>query len=325
MNVLWLTPDKPNDISVGRQRIADRLEQRGFSVTVRGTTARTAFRSFRERGAYDVVVGTTRAGALVGATIRMANGPPMVVDHVDPIRQFKETHPRWLATVVEFGEVLAFRLSAVTLYVYEEERLRVERHAPRAMKTDLGVAFDRFADPGDDVVERARARLAEWNLRENVIVYIGGLEPMYNVGALLDSVELLDDWSLVVAGAGELEPTVRRAHDGESVVFLGTVPHEDIPGYLAVADVGACLVGDPHTLKVLEYAAAGLPVVQLDGRARDRFGDRATYCDTTPDAIARAVEAAASTDPTPLQEFAARFDYDVIADTYERAIRRATS
>jgi len=43
--VLWLTPDKPDNISVGRQRIADHLETRGFDVTLRGTTPRTVLRS----------------------------------------------------------------------------------------------------------------------------------------------------------------------------------------------------------------------------------------------------------------------------------------
>lgn len=316
MNVLWLTPDKPEHISIGRQRIAERLEQREFDVTLRGTTVRTVRRSFRERREYDVVVGTTRAGALAGAGLHLAGGPPLVVDHVDPIRQFAETHSRVLATAVRAGEALAFRTSVTTLFVYEEERRRVDRYAPRSVKTDLGVAFDRFAAPDESVVERARSRLSEWDLRENVLVYVGGLEPMYNVRLLLDAVESLDDWSLVVAGAGRLEPAVRSAHDGESVVFLGTVPHDDVPGYVTLADVGVSLVDDPHTLKVLEYAAAGRPVVQLDGRARDRFGDRVTYCDPTPPSIARAVEQAAGSDPTRLRTFAARFDYATIAETY---------
>lgn len=325
MNVLWLTPDKPENISVGRQRIADRLEQRGFDVTLRGTTARTAYRSFQERQKYDAIVGTTRAGAIVGAGIRLSGGPPLVVDHVDPIRQFEETHPRYLAAAVRVGEALAFHVSAATLFVYEEERKRVERYASRAVKTDLGVEFDRLADPDDAVLDRVEDKLSRFDLREKVLVYVGGLEPLYNVEELLAAAKLLDSWSLVVAGGGELEPTVRRAHDGASVVFLGTVPHDEVPGYVALADVGISPVDDPHTLKVLEYAAAGLPVVQLDGRARTRFGDWVTYCDPTPDSIARAVEEAADADPTPLREFAERFDYSNIANTYARVIKATTS
>lgn len=320
MRVLWLTPDKPENISVGRRRIANRLGERGFDVTLRGTTLRTALQSYRERSAYDVVVGTTRAGALAGAALRLAGGPPLVVDHIDPIRQFAETASWPLAAGVCLGEKLAFRLSAATLFVYDEERPRVERFAPRAVQTDLGVSFDRFAEPDDDVVDRATSRLAEFDLRENVAVYVGGLEPLYRIELLLDAVELRDDWSLVVAGTGSLEATVRRAHDGESVVYLGTVPHEDVPGYLRAADVGISLVDDPHTLKVLEYGAAGLPAVQLDGRSRKRFGDRVTYCAASPESLAEALDEALDADPDPLRTFAEQFDYESIADTYADVI-----
>ncbi|GAA0450251.1 hypothetical protein MUK72_10560 [Halococcus dombrowskii] len=89
--LLWLTPDKPANISVGRRRIADRLEADGFDVTLRGTTPRTVFQSFRERGEYDAVLGTTRSGAFAGALLKL-RGTPFVVDHIDPIRQFADTH-----------------------------------------------------------------------------------------------------------------------------------------------------------------------------------------------------------------------------------------
>lgn len=320
MNVLWLTPDKPEDISVGRQRIADHLTEHELDVTLRGTTARTAARSFAERDRYDAVIGTTRAGALAGLAVSRGGGPPLIVDHVDPIRQFATSASRPLTAGVRLGENLSFRLSAATLFVYEEERARVERHASRAVKTDLGVEFDRFAEPDEETLERARAELSDYDLNERVVVYVGGLEPIYDIERLLAAVDHLDDWSLVTVGTGSLEATVRARHDGHSVVHLGTVPHETVPGYLHIADVGVSLVDDPHTLKVLEYGAAGLPVVQLDGRARDRFGDRVTYCDGTPEGIAAAVRTAADNDPTPLREFAARFDWVDVAETYREVI-----
>jgi len=86
MRVLWLTPDKPEDVSVGRRRIAERLERDGFDVTLRGTTPRTALRSLREcaAGRYDAVVGTTRAGAFVAAAAKLL-GTPLVLRY-EPVR-----------------------------------------------------------------------------------------------------------------------------------------------------------------------------------------------------------------------------------------------
>ncbi|MFC6836862.1 glycosyltransferase [Halomarina ordinaria] len=328
-HVLWLTPDKPANISVGRRRIAECLEARGFDVTLRGTTPRTLLASVRERDRYDVVVGTTRSGALAGALLRLL-GRPLVVDHVDPIRQFEATHPRWLSLPVRVLEACAFRLSTHTLYVYEEEEHRARRHAPAATKADLGVSYERFADPDPAAVERARERLADAGVApdDRVAVYVGGLEPLYRIEELLAAARYLDGWTLLVLGAGSLEPAVARAaRERENVVFLGTVPHEDVPGYLHRAEVGVCLVDDPHTLKVLEYGAAGLSVVQARGRAEARFGEHVTFCDPTPTGVAGGIREAgarrrdADHGPEAFREYVAGFDYDRVAGRYTEVLR----
>ncbi|MFC6963758.1 glycosyltransferase [Halocatena marina] len=323
LHVLWLTPDKPEHISVGRRRIAEQLRQQGYDVTLRGTTLRTLFAALRERGQYDLVIGTTRAGAIAGTTLTLVDGP-LIVDHVDPIRQFEATHPWWLSGPVRWLEQFAFTVADHVLYVYSEEKERVERFASAASKTDLGVAYERFADPPDEIVATARSKLSAFD-SENILIYVGGLESIYHISDLLAAMRQLDDWTLVVLGTGSLEPEVQRAAQKHSnVSYLGTVPHEEVPGYLHAATVGVCLVDDPHTLKVLEYGAAGLPVVQLAGRAEPRFEDRVTFCEPTPSAIAHAVRTAAqSTEPESLQTFVQQFDFEEIAADYANAIAQA--
>jgi len=319
MRVLWLTPDKPDDISVGRQRIADHLRGEGHEVTLVGTTPRTAATALRRATSHDVIVGTTRAGAIAGAAIATVTGTPFVVDHVDPIRQFAETASAPLAAAVRRVENLAFRAADHVLYVYPEEEARVARHAAAYSRTDLGVEYDRFADPDPAVVERAGERIDSLSLRDNVVTYVGGLEPIYHVEELVESVRHLEDWSLLIAGAGTLADDVRAAAARRSdIEFIGTVPHEDVPGYLHHADVGVSLVDDPHTLKVLEYGAAGLPVVQLDGRAGDRFGDAVVYTEAEPENVATAIRRAGRRDGAELQSFVRRFDWASIAETYLR-------
>ncbi len=39
---------------------------------------------------------------------------------------------------------------------------------------------------------------------KNIAIYVGGLEPLYNVESMLDGIELLDNWTLVVLGTGSL-------------------------------------------------------------------------------------------------------------------------
>jgi glycosyltransferase involved in cell wall biosynthesis len=124
--------------------------------------------------------------------------------------------------------------------------------------------------------------------------------------------------------AGERKARERAAAPTSAIHYLGTVDHETVPGLLAACDVGVSLVDDPHTLKVLEYGAAGLPVVQLAGRAEARFGDRLTYTSTEPAEIARAITAAATQDGTTLQAYVEQFDWAVIADTYAETIQAET-
>jgi len=322
-SVLWFTPDKPEDISVGRRMIARHLRTEGFDVELRGTTPETVARSAPPAGSYDVLVGTTRAGAFAATALAKLHGLPLVIDHVDPIRQFETTHPRWLSAPVRVAENASFRLADHVLYVYEEEHERVERRAD-ATKTALGLEYERFASPAPDAVERSREELAARGVDGPVAIYVGGLEPIYGIETLLDAVARLDAWTLVVLGTGSLEGRVERAdRRREDVEYLGVVPHEAVPGYLRAADVGVSLVDDPHTLKVLEYAAAGLAVVQAAGRAEARFGDAVTYCQTMPEAVAAAIERADERGPSDeLREFVRQFDWARIADTYASVLRR---
>ena len=302
--------------------MAHHLREYGYGVTVRGTTPSTLLTSLRETGAYDAVIGTTRAGAIAGTLVRLVHRVPLIVDHIDPISQFRRTHPDWLATLVETAENIAFTQSSATMFVYEEEQSRVEARAPVALKTYLGVDYDRFADPGADVLAVGRDLLPS-DVEPPVAVYVGGLEPLYNVETMLSAGTDLETGSLVVAGAGSLADAAERtAARSETVHYLGTVPHKAVPGFLAACDVGLSLVDDPHTLKVLEYGAAGLPVVQLDGRARERFEDRVTYATADADAVVQAIAIASERDSEQLRTYVSRFDWADIAETYATAIEQ---
>lgn len=319
--ILWLRPDKPENISVGRHRLVSHLDAAGFEITLEPATPQTLLELGRTRPDYDIVIGTTRAGAILGTVLKLATGTPLIVDHIDPIRQFAETHPDWLTTVVRHLEQLAFRVADHTLYVYPEEQARVDRFARAATRTQLGVDFERFADPDSEIVARASDRLADHSLSDRTVIYVGGLEPIYNIDALLGSLDHLDGWSLVVLGSGSLDEEVTRvASQRDDLIFLGTVPHEEIPGYLHVADVGVSLVDDPHTLKVLEYGAARLPTVQLAGRAEGRFGDAVTYCEPEAASIATAIQEASEQDPTALHDLVESASWASIAETYRTVI-----
>ena len=117
-------------------------------------------------------------------------------------------------------------------------------------------------------------------LHERVILYMGsffGFSGLETVISHLAS-RLLTEASLrlVLLGGGEQDELLRRiARDcgvEDRVLFTGVVPYADLPDHLAMADVAINpfrpqLVTDlalPH--KVLQYIAAGLPVVSTNLR-----------------------------------------------------------
>lgn len=326
MRIRWLRPDKPEDVSVGRHRIAAVLEERGHEVRIENATQAEFLRVLREPADADVVVGTTRLGALVAVWQGLVRGTPAVVDHIDPIAQFRRNHGRLATAAVGLAERVAFRLADHVMVVYEEELPRVRRDADGVTATSLGVDYERFADPDEAVVEAAQDDLVERGLDPdgNRVIYVGGLEPAYNVTTAADAMAHLPDWEFLVLGDGSQRSAI-ESHPQSNVHYLGTVAHERVPGYLHASDVGISLVDDRNTLKLLEYGAVGLPAVNVAGDAEERFEGLVEFCSLDPADVAAAVERAAEREEREIEnyrEFVREFDWRSVADDYEAAIER---
>jgi len=318
-DVLWVVPDKPDNISTGRQRIAAGLRDRGHAVQL-VADRRDAITAARQ--GFDAVLSTTPFGGLVGPLAKR-NGSKYVVDYVDPITQLFASSGYVNATAGYGLQHAAFRAADGILYVYDEERHRVENRGVPVRKTTLGVDYSRFADPAGTVEDRAAAVLDSAGVEGDFAVYIGGLEPIYNIEAMLSAFEHTDA-PLVIAGTGSKRAAVEAAaRTHENITSLGLIDHEIVPGVLSKASAGLCLVDDPHTVKVLEYGAAGVPVVQLQGRARAELPrDSVHWCNTDPADIAHAVDDALAARPSAeLDGYARQHDYQQVITDYENMIR----
>lgn len=116
------------------------------------------------------------------------------------------------------------------------------------------------------------------NVKGNpVAIYCGALHPHnYDCDLLIDAMEIvrerLPDARLLIVGDGGARPELERAA-GErgllngSIIFTGWVPRDEIPDYIAAADLGVVPMRDtPATRarglsKVLEYLCQAKPVV----------------------------------------------------------------
>jgi glycosyltransferase involved in cell wall biosynthesis len=116
---------------------------------------------------------------------------------------------------------------------------------------------------------------------DKVIVYMGSF---FYFSGLVDAIKEFaaggsehENIKLLLIGGGELDPELKSlTRDlglSEKVIFTGYVPYEELPRYLALADVAvntleSTLVANAaFPNKVLQYLASGLPVVstKLEG------------------------------------------------------------
>jgi hypothetical protein len=321
VQVEWLVPAKPDDISTGRQRIAAHLRDRGYSVHQTADRQQALRNVIQEHP--DVFMSTTSAGGLIAPATKL-NGTSMVVDYVDPILQLYHSGSYPMARLAQSLQHAAFRLADGIAYVYDEERLRVERYDTQHRQTSLGVDYERFADPDPESVTRMRDRLSQLGVADPFAVYLGGLEDIYQIPEMLaGAVET--KVPLVVAGCGEYEGLVREYADRhEHIHMLGTIPHASVPGLLAHAACGVSLVDDPHTVKALEYAAAGLPIVHIEGRAEATLPDSGViWTDTAATDVGTALLVGIhdEIDTTELDTYAREHDYQRVVDDYEALIQ----
>lgn len=110
--------------------------------------------------------------------------------------------------------------------------------------------------------------------RGEYVCYVGGLYRWKGVDTAVSAMRYLQGETLCVVGGGgrleELKALAAREGVADRVRFVGAVPHGEVPGYLAKAKAALLPnVSEGPTefaapLKLLEYMAAGVPVVASD-------------------------------------------------------------
>ncbi|MDU0349312.1 glycosyltransferase family 4 protein [Actinomyces sp. MRS3W] len=224
------------------------------------TAAAELARQVREDGA-DLVY--ERYSLFSTALAELADaGIPGVLEINSPLID-EQRHHRTL--VDEAGALAALRTQVraarSTVCVSEPVRRWVCRHtdAPRAVTIPNGVNLERlrpFPEDPDGVV----------------VTFVGTLKPWHGVADLLRAAALAqEDWSLRIVGDGPEREALQAQADalGLEVDFRGPVAPQDVPAALAGSAIGVApypdLGGEDEQyfspLKVLEYLAAGLPVV----------------------------------------------------------------
>lgn len=132
------------------------------------------------------------------------------------------------------------------------------------------------------------------------ILYSGLLNSVQGVDLLLDAMRQVTnrDIRMYISGKGELEQTVREAErmDGR-VRYLGFLPYEEYIQRLREADIfinprNMTLSENQNNFpsKIMDYLAAGKPILSTRFAGWERFRENAVFCDSDPQSVARAIE-----------------------------------
>jgi glycosyltransferase involved in cell wall biosynthesis len=142
----------------------------------------------------------------------------------------------------------------------------------RGALMDLGVAGDKITvlrngvdlavfRPQDQAVVRRALGVGP-----KTLVSVGALIPRKGHDRTIGALALLPGWHLVIAGEGpdrsRLEALARRLGVGARVVFLGAVPHRDLPALFSAADLSVLASSREGWANVLlESMACGTKVI----------------------------------------------------------------
>jgi glycosyltransferase involved in cell wall biosynthesis len=184
------------------------------------------------------------------------------------IDYYPGVHPKW-AGILSRREQSCCRLADAVVSVSRPlATLREQQGAKLAVVIPNGVDFERF-------------NTANLIRQEHppTLVYMGSLDERWGVDLPIRAMPLLRSQfpgiRLLIAGRGPAEQELHRLATtmgvNDCVRFEGFVPYADLPGLLAQADIGVATSRSNEfrqyasPLKIVEYMAAGLPVICSGG------------------------------------------------------------
>ena len=230
---------------------------------------RRVARHAREQAA-DVIVETQVNLAASGAAAARATGLPLLLDDCSPSEE-EALLGAGLPALARY--VFRQQAQAASIIVASSQALR-NRLVGQGVATDKLVVIPNGADlPAYGQIDHAAARAELGLTDECVLGFLGSFQPWHGVELLVEAASRLaadHPIHVLLIGDGPMRESVlacaRQLGLAEHITALGAVPAARVPRLLAAFDI-AVLPGSNdygHPMKLLDYAAAGLPTVAPD-------------------------------------------------------------
>lgn len=268
----------------------------------------------------------------------MANfaGVPVVFDYLDHLEESASIY--YPGTT--FGKVVKSGVSRITRYNLRHARsvITVTNELAQFL-TGLGVKDIAVIPNGVDTkallpipIEDAKNALG---LSGPVIGYVGSLEHWVDLETAIKALPHLDNVTLLVVGPGLFtdygDMIKKMAHDlgvADRVKFTGAVKYSDLSRYISAMDIGLnplkMMKKNEYAAggKVFNYLSCGRPVLSSRMMSLERLLKDSIYyyddCDSFVDQVRKILKSKPDSDN--LRNQAEKYDWRVIADSYERIL-----
>jgi glycosyltransferase involved in cell wall biosynthesis len=257
-------------------------------------------RKLLKQGAFDVVVlyAVPTFGPQTISIARKA-GIPVVFRALDVSHKIRSS---LLSPLIKMAEKFVYKNATLLSANNQAMADYCKKLSGRTKPTEVHyppLDLEHFKSPAKDLRLAAALGIAE---SDKVITYMGSFFYFSGLKAAIEefSKSAEPDQKLLLIGGGEqdkeLREQVRRLGLTSQVIFTGFIPYVELPNYLRLTDVAintleATLVANvAFPNKVLQYMAAGLPVVstKLDGLVKTFPGDSGITWAADPGGVIRA-------------------------------------
>ena len=240
---------------------------------------------FRHR--YDVIHGVEETGAVALFIARCTGGTVIYEKHSDPASHRKGVVVNLVLSLYRRIEALSARNAAAVIGTgpgLAEQARAMGARGPVYCINDIPSSLCE-ADPS--AVPDIRRRLLEGGGDGPIVLYVGSFAVYQGVDLVFDAIPAVlssraDARFVIVGGTpDEIEERTQRLseHGADGAVqFLGKIPPDELPGYLAAADVllSPRVAGTNTPLKVLDYLKAGGAIVATDRDAHRQILDESS-------------------------------------------------
>ncbi|MFB3764142.1 MAG: glycosyltransferase family 4 protein [Methanotrichaceae archaeon] len=183
-------------------------------------------------------------------------------------------------------------------------------------------------------IEESKRKLG---LKGKVIGYVGSLEHWVDLETVIEALPQLDV-KLLIIGSGlftDYGDKIKRLAEylgvDDKVIFTGMIKYQDLSPYISAMDIGLNplkkMKKNEETVggKVFNYLACGRPVLSSRMVSLERLlGDEIYYYDDVESLVRQTNKILASVpDESKYRSIAERFDWSLIARSYEQVLKKA--